>query len=968
MQGTARKGDPLDNRRHGAASALLERHAELAALDAALAATSEADGRALLFEGAAGIGKTSLLIEASARARERGFRVLRARGEHLEQQFPWGLAIQLFGDVVAATEAGDPMRGQAELARPLFESAALPVGGPQELFPLIHGLHWLTLNVADDGPVALLVDDVHDADAESLRFLCYLLGRLEGAEVALMVAARPREPAGAEVAELLGRLRAASDATTLEPLGSEAVGALARRQLPDATDDFCDALARATAGNPFLCRELLDEVRDQGLEPGDRATAALDELRPENARSSILWRLGRLGPNARRLAVSVAILGPRDLAEGAQLAELAPDDAADAADALQRAELLTAEPLLEFAHPLIGEVIREDLTAARIRRLHMQAARLLFESGAAAEMVASHLLTADSAGEPWTAEVYAEAAAVALDRAAPRRAAGLFRAALAATPGHPQPALLRQLGRAEAAVGELEAAERFRAALGVAAPDEAPEIARELGDTLYANGRFAEAAEVFESGLAALSASTSPDREVTEAELLAGVNMASALSASRPALVRARTAAIAAQPPAEPSLGDRVLMANAAGEIALGVEREELDPGDAQGDRVDCERTLDLADRALAGGKLPGRLGAVVLEPITLALALCDEYDRARSLLDAVLEQARDRGAISAYATVLPIRGFCDLWSGRTAEAITDAGDAIRLADEIPGASRQTLAAARHVLAVALLERGDLEGAQAALDVPDGDTLWAGSPLHGWYLDAVARVELARGQPAVALDAFKRAGEAYAIAGGPGAYCDWRAAAALAAKAVGDDDRALSLADEELALVLAFGAPRRISIALRCRARLSGDPDQEIGLLERALEALEGSEAVLERAHAQVDLGSALRRTGRRRDSREPLRQGMDAARTCGAGPLVERAAAELEASGARRPELALTGVESLTPSEGRVARMAAAGQSNREIAEALFVTRKTVEVHLSNAYRKLEIAGRAELEAALAD
>jgi len=952
----------------GGAPRLLERDSELSAIDAALSATDDADGRALLFEGVAGIGKTSLLDEAAARARERGFRVLRARGDHLEQQFPWGVAIQLFADLLAGPGRGGRLRGPAKLTRPLFERGAVPVAGPQELFPLIHGLHWLTLNVAEDGPIALLVDDVHDSDGESLRFLCYLLGRLEGTKVALAVAARPREPATAEVAELLDRLRAASDAAKVEPLGSEAVGALARRQLPDAADAFCNALARATAGNPFLCRELLDEVREQGLEPGERATAALNELRPENARSSLLWRLGRLGAEARRLAVAVAILGPRDHAETARLAGLEADVAADAADALQRAELLAARARLEFAHPLIGEVIREDLTEARIRHLHMQAARLLFESGAAAEMVASHLLEADSPSEPWTAEVFAEAAAVALDRAAPQRAARLLRAALAASPEPPQPTLLRHLGRAEAAAGELEAAERFRAALGLAAPEDAPEIARDLGETLYASGRFAEAAEVFEDGLDALSAPDSPESEVIAAELLAGVNMASRLSASRPPeSVRARTAAIAAQPPADPSLGDRVLLAITAGELALGVERDESGLVDTQGDRVDRKRVLDLADRALAGGELPGRLGTVVFEPTALAVALCDQFDRTRSLLDAVIERARDRGAATAYSTVLPLRGFCDLWSGRIAEAITDAGDAIRLAAEVPGASRQTLAAARHVLAVASLERGDLDDARAAVDVPDGDEPWAGSPLHGWYLDAVARVALAEGEPAAALDTFERAGEAYALAGGPGAYSDWRAVAAVAARAVGDDDRALSLADEELRLVEAFGAPRRIAIALRCRAQLAGDRDEAIALLERALEVLEGSEAALERAHVQVDLGSELRRTGRRRDSREPLRLGMGAARTCGARPLVERAAVELEASGARRPELALTGVESLTPSEARVARMAATGLSNREIAENLFVTRKTVEVHLSSVYRKLEISGRNQLKQALA-
>lgn len=136
--------------------------------------------------------------------------------------------------------------------------------------------------------------------------------------------------------------------------------------------------------------------------------------------------------------------------------------------------------------------------------------------------------------------------------------------------------------------------------------------------------------------------------------------------------------------------------------------------------------------------------------------------------------------------------------------------------------------------------------------------------------------------------------------------------------------------------------------------------------LEQAVAKLEGTPRKLDHAHALVEFGAALRRANRRSEAREPLRRGMDVAHRSGARPLAERAREELLACGARPRRLVLSGVESLTASERRVAQMAAEGMSNPEIAQALFVTRKTVETHLGHAYSKLEIGSREELAEAL--
>jgi DNA-binding CsgD family transcriptional regulator len=220
----------------------------------------------------------------------------------------------------------------------------------------------------------------------------------------------------------------------------------------------------------------------------------------------------------------------------------------------------------------------------------------------------------------------------------------------------------------------------------------------------------------------------------------------------------------------------------------------------------------------------------------------------------------------------------------------------------------------------------------------------------------VARAELAlaRGDASGALAHFTRAGEEFP-------YSSWRPGAARSHLLLGERAQAIELAEEELARARRFGAPRALGIALRVAGLCHGGK-RCLGLLEESVEVLHGSPATLERATSLCELGAALRRARRRVDSRPPLKEALELADRCGAQPLAERARTELVASGARPRRVALSGVESLTASELRVCQLAADGLSNAEIAQALFVTRRTVETHLGNAYRKLEITSRAEL------
>jgi len=193
----------------------------------------------------------------------------------------------------------------------------------------------------------------------------------------------------------------------------------------------------------------------------------------------------------------------------------------------------------------------------------------------------------------------------------------------------------------------------------------------------------------------------------------------------------------------------------------------------------------------------------------------------------------------------------------------------------------------------------------------------------------------------------------------------WRSGAAEALLRLGETAAAAELAQEELELARPFGAAHPIGAALRL-AGLAEGGSAGIALLEEAVAVLERSPAVLARARALIDLGAALRRAGERAAARDPLRLGLDLAHRCGATALAAHAHDELASSGARPRRRALSGVEALTPSERRIADMAAQGLSNRDIAQALFLSVRTIENQLRRVYGKLDIGSRHELAAAL--
>src|SRR5215213_52409 len=255
-------------------AALLEREHEVERVRAALRAVGQGAGRALVIEGAAGVGKSRLLGEARARASHCGFRVLDARATDLEQGFPFGVVRQLLERPLAEADTGERDRwlsGAATLAADLLSAAPAttpsPPAGPARADPSYawhHGLYWLASNLAADSPLALVVDDLQWCDAPSASALAFIARRLEDQPLALIIATRPLDPLlTPEAAAIVGD--PAAELLRPSPLTRAAVGAMVGARLSQEPDDrFVRACREVTGGNPFLVVELLNEAADRG--------------------------------------------------------------------------------------------------------------------------------------------------------------------------------------------------------------------------------------------------------------------------------------------------------------------------------------------------------------------------------------------------------------------------------------------------------------------------------------------------------------------------------------------------------------------------------------------------------------------------------------------------------------------------------------------------------------------------------
>jgi DNA-binding CsgD family transcriptional regulator/tetratricopeptide (TPR) repeat protein len=931
---------------------LLEREAELATLEGIV---SQTGGLLLAIEGPPGIGKTALLGEAKSRGHEAGMQVLTARGSELERSFSFGVVRQLFEPLLASlpdAERDEALSDAAALAEPLFNPQQLAAEtGTDSSLATLHGLYWLAANLAGSRPLLLAIDDLHWCDLPSLRWLAYLLPRMEGLAVSVVVGLRPAEEG--EDPGLLDQIVSDPLATVIRPapLSAEATARFLREALsPEAEDAFCAACREETGGNPLLLRELVHAIAVEGLAPTAANLPHLRELEARAGSRAVSLRLSRLQPEATALAQSVAILGedadPRQAAELAGLDELA---ASEAAEALVRVDVLRAQQRLGFVHPLIGAAVYESLTALERDRGHERAAALLAAGGAEPERVAAQLLRSSPAGNSEAVATLREAARRAATRGASESAVAYLRRALAEPPRDAERAeVLVEVGSAEMRVSGEAAVEHLQAARElIDDPVRRAEIALLLGRQLYLL-RGEESDAVLTKALEDLDGADPELERLLQAGLITNDMFAPALHHHAVELlerVRGR--------PADTTLGEKVLLSLLAHH-------------DARAGKPAAE-VVPVARRALAEGTLvrEDASGTAFIPPV-FVLAMAD-LDEALVIFEDALAEAHRRGSALAFAAAKVFRLPLLVWRGDLVEAEAEAREALALG-RAWGPTARFFGHGSAFLADALMEQGKLDEATAAL----ASIAFRESSLDServlFLRDSSARLRILRGDLAGGVEQLLEEGRRFDAVGSRNpAFIAWRSPAALALLQLDRREEARQLATEELELARAWGAPRALGAALRV-AGLAEGATAGLALLEEAVQVVQDSPVKLEHAKARTELGAALRRANRRAEAREHLRHAVELATICGATSLRDRAERELLATGARPRRIALSGVASLTPSERRVAEMAAEGPTNREIAQALFVTQRTVEVHLTSIYRKLAINSRSQLAAALAE
>ena len=935
---------------------LLERERELSVLEDRLGEARSRRGHAVLVEAPAGLGKTSLLRAAGESAREAGFLCLTARATELERDFAYGCVRQLLEPVVArASEAEREavFEGAAAFARPLFSPAGGPAdaGSVDSAFGMLHGLYWLTANLAEQQPLALLVDDLQWADPETLRYLNYLAPRLDGLPLALVAAARPEETVAGE----LPRLASAPETTILRPrpLSLEATASLCEAVLGQAVaPEFVAACRDATGGNPFFVEALVREVSQRELVPDAEASARVRGIGPAEVARAVLLRLTD-SPEARDLVRALAVMGDgASLGETAELAELGEPDAAAAADALAAMSIVKRSEPLEFAHPVVREAVYADIGPRARRRQHARAATILAGRGASEERVAAQIVESEPAGDPVRVELLRRVAAAALARGAPAAASAWLRRALAEPPRPEDMAdVLLALGSAEVRLGSTDAADHLTEAVELAdEPALLGPAARQLALALSVSGRTDQSVDVLESAIAVVEP---VDRELS-------------------LLLQAEVASHAQQ--ASPEI---------RGPAARRLARHEDLPGETPGERLvaaslACERaklSRSAADAAahllpaLADGRLVEEQQGDLIGPfydLVIGLLATDELAPALAAVERALVHARARASVPGVAYLTTRRGRIFLRQGDVRQAEAEAW----IAGELLSTHRIPLGTpfAMALLLEALIERDDLEGAERALVEPGLCLDMRPGPSNNFLTESIGRLHLASGRTEEGVEALMEFGRRDELWGGASPLASrWRSRAALGLAVLGEQDDARRMAAEDLERARQWGTATGVGIALRAVALVKGGP-ASIDRLEEAAEVLDRSPSRLEQARALADLGAALRRANRRAEARGVLRNALDRAERCGARALANRTRTELRAAGGPTSDPEGTGVEQLTVSERRVAELAADGHSNPEIAQTLFVTRKTVETHLGRVYRKLDISGRGELTAVLAE
>jgi DNA-binding CsgD family transcriptional regulator len=935
------------------ADSLIDREREMSALREVLFSYSADSAHLAVVEGPAGIGKTSLLRLVCQEARNCGMAVLTARGLDLETDLPFAVVrhlLEQFPPRRRATIAGSEW---PDLARRIISDPAwrpVPGHGPA-MAGMLYGLYWWLVEQIGTTEILIAVDDAQWCDKPSLEYLAYLAHRMEGTTLRLLLGTRSGAASPHVRALIDGVKRQAScRVITLRPLDLDGVRRLVAMGLPTADEGFTAECLRLTGGNPFLLTEVVSEVLWHDIEPSAVGLRESMVGASESVRAATAHRLASLPRGAAELARATAVLADgADARTAAKLAGLDLVQLPELLDVLVEAHILQDSPQLGFVHPLVRRAVLTSMGPGRRAEFHRRAA-ILFDHDDGDERVAVHLLGCLPAGDSWVVERLREAAARANGCGSPEIAVRYLTRALEEPPEATELSdVLLEMGEAEARAGQGGAVQRLQAAVELAKDPLAKARATvPLTRALFMSGRLAQAVSACESAIVQLDGVDPELALVLECEILTAARQ----DASTRAVAMRRLPAIAAANVPMGQAGS-LLLAN------LAIE-EAIRPGSRQ-------KALDLAERALRGGHLLQADSVATLPLAVLTLSLCGEQHRALLVWDEVIAAQRRQGDTRALALSSAMRGYAAFYTGDLATAVTDIRTGLALVRD-DDSQYMTDGYGTAWLAYALIETGEHASAEKEL-ARHAHLLGPSAPFTASYLLS------ARGHLHLAMNRFDEACADLQECGrradlwdvhGP-ALCRWRAPYALALHSLGRHRSALAVARGALEEARAWGALHVIAETERTLGVVLGG-DRGGRLLRQAVDTAQSADSPLEQAKALLALAQALRKSGDKSAARAPLREAVDLAARCGATFVLDQAQRELLATGARPRRLRSTGVTALTTTERRVGELAAEGLTNREIAQLLFVSEKTVETHMRNCFRKLGVGSRLQLRSAFGD
>lgn len=913
---------------------LVEREVELARLRDRLDQLAlDGRGGGIVISGVPGIGKTSLLQTVATEAELLDVPVGWAAGREIERTLVLGVVESLLAPLVAG--AVDELSDDAAVAsavellgvRPCADGQAPQVDQGRAAVVV----HRLVEELAAERPLVLLVDDLQWADALSVEVVVGMVERWDP-EVAVLFVLGVREEPGSE--ELLMRLEDCGvERVRPGPLSAGAIRAVAAGQGRELDAAAVAALAERSHGVPFLVIEL--------ARGGTQSEA--EHAVPMTVETSVQRRMAGLDAVATTMLQMLSVLGRADAELLAAATGLAAADVARGRAAAQRAQLLTADGA--FEHALIRDAVYASIPGATRAVSHLHATRALLAAGAE-RAAAVQALSAAPQGDPAIVAVLRAEAERARRDGSPLDAVRLLERAVDEPPPPDELyAVLVELMRMQAA------AARFR---------EVPEIAERA--RALAGDDVSKLVEV-----AAVTASASPvigEAETSMAELRALLRRP-ALDARQRLRVEALLATMATY---VPGFGNWT-----PAELTDLDEATAVDSAQAWGTLVTRARYtyIEGGPRArvaelgrLACVRPPGTEGDPVvayrLAEAIVTLAAAGEPDQAIAFATPEVETARAAGSLQATGFLLYARAYARFMVGDLRRCEEDLGEVDEgVTAAVPFFFHGNTSA---LLAHCLREQGRLDAADDLLRrSPDGEA----PALRGRLSHPRGLLHLARNDDALALAALYEMRDMEARDATLAApHRTWRPGAALALWRLERRAEALRVAEEHLAFAAWWDAPQTLGEARRVMARITDDPE----LLEKAIADLDESAAALELAKCLFDLGRMERRGGQRTAAAALLQRAVEVADRCGARGLAEAALGELTVLRSRPQTLAFSGLDALTASERRVARLAAQGLSTKQIAQMLYVSSRTVENHLSRVYRKLDIPGRDGLRGRLGE